>query len=272
MVLLFVITAPLIGNAQTIEKLEAKGYHPKFTPNENSIIVSESKYSRLEKFDLDTKEQTLIVEGQSIAYRAFSTDKDVYIRENGKVKKINFETKKKSDFNLNISPKASALTNELKKNMGKKSSKKAVDVIPNFNIDGFIVIYSDGSKLEFSPQGKNAIYIDATLSPDGSKVVYTGPDQSYVLNLNKNNAIIPIGHIEAPSWAGNNNIVFMRTKDDGDYYTSSDIFSINLNSKEVKKYTNGFNELAMYPSSNNDMSKILFNTDKGDVYQITTKN
>jgi len=262
--LLFAIAISQIGNSQTIEKLEAKGAHAQFSGDEKTILVTKSNFSTIETFDLSTKKQAVLDKGRGIGYKIFVENDKVFAKSNNKITSFNINTGKKSISDAK-SPKIAAKLSSNK--FGKTSAKIALDVIPNVMIDGFIVVYSDGSQIEYNPRGKKT-YIDVSLSPDGKKVLYSSINGTEILLLT-NNTIIPLGLFEASKWVDNSNIVYMSTIDDGNNVLKSDIFMFNFSSRTNKNLTKDSDEIAMYPSSSKDASKVLFNNEKDDVFLIT---
>ncbi len=264
--LLFAISISNIGNTQTIEKLDAKGAHAQFSSDEEAIIISKSNYSTIEKFNLSSRKQVVLEKGRGIAYNSYIDNNTVYLKGNdSKTKTINIQTGEKGSIAEDKSPKIAAKLSTLK--LGKKSYVVAIDVIPTIMIDGFIVVYSDGSQKEFNPRGKKT-YIDISLSPDGEKVLYSSIKGTEILSLT-DNTIIPLGLFEASKWIGNNNIIYMSTIDDGNKVIESDVYIFNFSKRTKINLTKGFNGIALYPSSSKDASKVLFNNEKEEVFLIT---
>ncbi|MEN8139221.1 MAG: hypothetical protein ABFR62_12385 [Bacteroidota bacterium] len=254
---------PVIANAQKIEKLDAKGRYPVFAENEQIIVVSKSNYNSIEKFELATKKQSIIVEGRGVAYKSYISGEDVYFKKENEMTSINLKTGRKQKQSQAGSPKAAAKM----KSLSKKSERYAIDVVPTVMIDGFIVLFNDGTKKEFYPHGKS-IYVNAELSPNGSKVLYSGPKGTEILSLT-DGTILPLGVLEAAKWAGDNKIVYMITEDDGHTLLKSDVGIYDLSKRTKKNLTENFDGLAQHPSANSDASKVLFSTNKNEIYLIT---
>ena len=253
-----------IVNSQTIKKLSAKGSHAQFTDDSNVLLLSKSDYSTLEKYDIKSNKQSLINKGRGIAYNCYVSGEDVFVknRANNMISKIDINTGIKKELLTDKSPKFVAE----KKKLGKKAIKVAVDVVLTERIDGFIVLYSDGTSNEFSPRGKNT-YVNVELSPNGKKVLYTGVNGSEVLSL-ENNTILPLGLFEATKWMDNDNIIYMSTKDNGDYITESDVYIFNISKRTNTNLTEDFDDLAMYPSASKDGKLVLFNNNENEVFLI----
>ena len=265
MLLLFALSFSLTGNAQTIEKLDAKGAHAQFSNDAEIILVSTSNYSTIGKFDLSSKKQTILEEGRGIGYNSFVENNTIYLKSNdNRTTVIDIKTEVKSSLEKSKSPKIAAKLANHK--LGKNSTVVAIDVIPTLMIDGFIIVYSNGTQKELNPRGKNT-YVDICLSPDGKKVLYSSINGTEILSLT-DNTILPLGLFEASKWANNNNIIYMKTVDDGNNVLESDVYLFNLSERSKTNLTKDFNGIALYPSSN-DASKILFNNEKEEIFLIT---
>ncbi len=263
---LFVLCLPLIGNAQTIEKLEAKGAHAQFSGDESSILITKPNYSTIEKFDILSKSQILLEEGRGVAYNSFIDGNIIFIKnKDKKATSIDINTGIKKIISDVKSPKIAAKLATMK--LGKNTSNMAIDVIPTLMIDGFIVVYSNGTQKEFNPRGKKT-YIDVSLSPDGTKVLYTSVKGTEILKLT-DYSIIPLGSFESAKWVDNNKIIYMSTIDDGNAVLESDVFMFNISERTKNNLTSNFDDIAMFPSASKDGSKVLFNNDKEEIFLIT---
>ncbi|MCK5789176.1 MAG: hypothetical protein KAH32_09260, partial [Chlamydiia bacterium] len=136
------------------------------------------------------------------------------------------------------------------------------------NLKAIELIYSDGRVvlIDNIDEGENRVWV--SLSPDREKVLFTVVGQkTYITDL-KGNVISYIDEAQAPKWANNNTVVFMKTLDNGDEILRGDIFTYKLNSAQPIILTDAFNDVALFPSMCEDESKVVFSTDKGELYII----
>ncbi len=107
---------------------------------------------------------------------------------------------------------------------------------------------------------------NAQLSPDGTKVVFNAMDDIYVCNLDGSaKRKLAVGF--RPQWAGNSQIIYERTSDNGHTYTAGDLYILNIAGGTEKALTQSRDRIEMFPAVSPDGSKIAFvsNTD-GQLY------
>ena len=86
-----------------------------------------------------------------------------------------------------------------------------------------IRIVSGDKSLEISPVTEAHSYLWASLSPDGSKILfYAGGVGAFVCDL-QGNIIGSYGRCSSPAWCGNNHIVVCRETSDGHQYESASL-------------------------------------------------
>lgn len=114
-------------------------------------------------------------------------------------------------------------------------------------------------------------YINAALSPDGTRIVFEVLGGGmHVLNLSTG-AIIDLGLGNRPVWSpAGNRIAFMVAVDDGYTYTSSDIYIIDADGSNRRVLSTTTSLMEMNPSWSPDGTRIAFDVyATGDVYIIT---
>ena len=134
------------------------------------------------------------------------------------------------------------------------------------------VIYTDSEKIYLESLEKKNIdiidpvlgvqYLDAVLSPDGSKVVFQivgGNLQVYELN---NFQLHDLGIGSSPRWSPNGEkIVYQLTTDDGHRVTSSNLYLINFDGTGKLQLTDTRNVHEMRPSFYPKGNRIIYDTD-----------
>jgi Tol biopolymer transport system component len=119
-----------------------------------------------------------------------------------------------------------------------------------------------------SPNGQGLSYLWASISPDGSKIVYYVSGSVWVCNIDGTNPQC-IGKFRAPQWYNNNIIVGMNDHDNGYYVTSSEIVAYTLDG--AKQVLTNNTMMAMYPYVSADGSRIVCSTPTGEAYLINIK-
>ncbi|MBR4829171.1 MAG: hypothetical protein IKZ92_05145 [Muribaculaceae bacterium] len=151
-----------------------------------------------------------------------------------------------------------------------KFSKKAIGTakaqnLPVLSIDkGRLMITVNGKTRQLSPNGTQFSYMWASLSPDGTKVLYyQAAHGAYVCDLDGGN-VRKVGKMRAPVWYDDNTIVGMMDLDDGEFIYASTIVAATLDG--TTQVLTGDETVAMYPHATD--GKIVFSTPAGEAYMI----
>ena len=154
-------------------------------------------------------------------------------------------------------------------NKGKYSSKAIgtakAQKLPVLSVNkGQLMITINGKTRQLSPNGTQFSYMWASLSPDGTKVLYyQAAHGCYVCDLDGSN-VRKVGKMRAPVWYDDNTIVGMMDLDDGEYIYASTIVAATLDGKT--QVLTDDSTIAMYPHATNGM--IAFSTPAGEAYII----
>ena len=154
-------------------------------------------------------------------------------------------------------------------NKGKFSSKAIgtakAQKLPVLSVNkGQLMITINGKTRQLSPNGTQFSYMWASLSPDGTKVLYyQAAHGCYVCDLDGSN-VHKVGKMRAPVWYDDNTIVGMMDLDDGEYIYASTIVAATLDGKT--QVLTDDSTIAMYPHATNGM--IAFSTPAGEAYII----
>lgn len=154
-------------------------------------------------------------------------------------------------------------------NKGKYSKKALIQGKPNqlpvLSIDkGQLMITMNGKTRQLSPNGTQFSYMWASLSPDGTKVLYyQAAHGAYVCDLDGSN-VRKVGKMRAPVWYDDNTVVGMIDLDDGEYVYASTIVAASLDGTTQTLTDDA--TIAMYPHA--AAGKIAFSTPTGEAYII----
>ena len=272
------------------EKIQIKRneqfFFPKLSPDGSKILYTKQNYKGLYLYDLKKKTVFQISGKQGSGYKpVFSKNgTDVFYRENdyegmrktsaiysfnlkNKEKKI-IEPKKRKVTVPQISGNKLFYTVDGKvKNKTLNSSDIGEDIWTLIDKQK-IVLCNKGVKKVMTPNGEGN-YIWVSLSPDKKKILYTFSGHgTYISDLN-GKLISDLGYLNAPVWYNDNWIVGMKDYDDGNKYTSSDIYAVSVDGKISRQLTVSENLTELYPQCSADNSKIVYHTYKGDIYLLT---
>jgi Tol biopolymer transport system component len=228
---------------------EGAGYQPQFSEDGTSIIYRTHvykryrKYSSLIKLDLESNEKTVLVS-----------------------EKRNLSTPV-------VSPQGNLLyTLKNKLNMtgvlGNTVESNAVEIsFPVVFIEKRkIAIYRNGQKELLEPLGPG-IYVWPSISPDGTKLLFTKAGEGSFISDFDGNILVELGYANAPQWSPDGEwIVFMVDQDDGYVYTASEIYMVDSNGNNRMALTDSEKIIEMYPSWGNTPDKIVYSTNSGRIF------
>lgn len=238
---------------ELITEEKGAGYQPAVSPDGKKIVYRSDtykngrKFQKLMEFDIKSNQKNQLTnESRNLSTPRFVNNKLVYKKDNEDESKIYTQMK--------IPQKR----------------KEDMPYIRSENLKP--VVYLNGKSKELLPNGEGN-YIWASLSPDGSKMVYNYNGLgTYICNL-EGEIIAELGHFHAPRWVNNKLLVGMNDKDDGHKIISSDIVCYSLKNKKMQNLTNTQEHLETYPMPYPAENKIAFHTEKGEIfileYQIT---
>ncbi len=262
---LLTISSALVG--QNITKLDTKGYHVKFADN-SKILVSTNSYTGVRVVDLNTKKETILSDARKSG-KAIYVDGKVIFGDKTSATSINIDGSGKKTIEKLKKTSLRQVAFQMNESASKKISSELLVANSIDKLTAIELVYADGTSKIIRPLGKDAKYLQTEISPNGQFILVKQYGGNGYLMSNKGEMIVDLGYMERPTWAGNDFVTFQVTKDNGDIITSSDIYKVGINSRVRTNLTTKFSKIAMEPSSNSDGSKILFNTDDGEIYLIT---
>lgn len=286
---------------QVTDKSLGEFYYPKLSPDGSKLFFTTANFSGLWYYDFQSKKVTQFTDQKGAGYQfAFSDEGSSVIyrtneyNENGL--RISQSLVKKDISTLNeqklgtgtdlsvatvfpnrniaftSSDKLSVVSAVSDANGSKTASVVSVASQPMACIEHQkIAVYSGENKKILSPMGEGS-YIWPSVSPDGSKLLFTLAGKgTYVSDLD-GNVIADLGYANAPKWSPDGKwIVFMNDKDNGLSVTSSDIFAYSLVSQQKTQLTDSKDIHEMYPEWSFDGQKIVFNSEDGKIFLMELK-
>ncbi len=129
--------------------------------------------------------------------------------------------------------------------------------------------YDGGKSQRIRPFRQARQVLNSSWSPNNnlSVVEFAGRPSLYVVSRDGKNPVLIDAKGESPCWLNENYIVYMVTEDDGHRILSGNIWITDNEGKVKKNLTEGFGEVALYPSAAND-GTIVFTTERGAVYKM----
>ena len=272
-------------STQALTLDEQGAFLPKISPKGDYILVTGDDMSGLRKFDLATGEMTTITTDRNAGFNAQFADGGstiVYRKSEYKgrlrytsLNSVNLqsgETKRLIKPTRNLEGVSVKDGTVLAVNNGKLVTKriagaklKTIPAIPSIK-NSQLYITVNGKTRQLSPNGTNVGYLWPSVSPDGTKLLYYVIDEAkaYVCNIDGSNPV-SLGTLRAPVWMGNDWVVGMVDYDNGEVVTYSQIFAVTAQGTHRTALTDK-SQICMYPSASDDASKIVYTTQKGEIY------
>ena len=252
-------------NVASVEKLDipinADSKIAGISPDGTYVLITSQSNNGLQKFDLATKQVTKITDAEGAGYNVeISADsKDVTYREITYTADRSRMTALKR-HNLQLAQNSTLVKST--RDMHQARVRKAIAPVVSTKDCNLVVSLGTVTK-QLNPNG-NGRYLWASLSPDGTKILYYN-NGVWVCNVDGSNPQ-RIGNFRAPQWYNNNVVVGMNDEDDGYVVTSSSIVAYTLDGTE--QVLTNTSIIAMYPYVSADGSKIVCSTPNGEAYLI----
>jgi Tol biopolymer transport system component len=280
-----------VTSVQVLTGTEKGGFfHPVFSPQGNYLLTTGVNYAGLNLHSLATGEVQKLTADAGAGY-------DLRISDDGNT--ILF---KRTEFQNNLrytSLRQYNLPDKTQSEVGKATREKITPAfvgrqaayvqgntlvksslrssgdnleVPFINIeDQKMVLYSGNNRTTLTPNGPNASYFWASISPDQKHIVYAiAGGGSYVSGMDGKNPVW-LGKLNAPKWLNNQWIVGMDDIDDGDRITSSTLVASTIDGKMRQTLATPETPIALYPTASADGKKIAFNSSEGKIYILDIK-
>jgi len=230
------------GRLQVITGDAGAGYEPAATADGKKVLyrsdtlIGNMKYSSVHSFDITTGSRELLV-------------------ENGR----------------DVIPPAVSGNAVLIKSEGSMRVEQAGPVLKSGGDGSFVVIeemmpvlYSSGGRKALMPNG-DGFYIWASLSPDGSKILYNYQGRGTYICDTEGRILYDLGRINAPRWFSDRLVIGMDDRDDSHRITSSELVYYSLKDKKRVVFTSTPGRSEMFPFAAGNR-RIAFCTDNGELY------
>jgi len=279
----------VLENKLLTGKISEHFYHPHFSGDNNHIIFTKANYNGLYSLNLKTKKFETITnekgagykpliysDGKTILYRPYKIKKGLKYNSIKTVSLKNKKIKTIESFQRELSVPNQMKTNKIL--YLKNYNLKEIDAPNNslsklkkqnkavFVKNNSLYFVNNGKVIELSPFGKG-IYVWASLSKDGNKILFSFANKgAYVCDI-KGNILFNIKDAHYPKFSPDAQYIsYMIDKDNGDYFTSSDLYIYSLKENKSYKITDTNDKIEMYADWSHDGKKLVYQTTEGEIY------
>ncbi len=275
----------ILSNEQVLLPTSEMGYFPIMSPNSDFILITSGDFKGIAKYDLNTKQFNMLSQeqGAGFGYQISNDGKHVVYRSQEYINRLRYMNLKSLDLTTGKETEIIQRTRNLEGFTVKEGTVLAVDngktiskQLSGQHIDastavasirqGQLKVTRNNQLTTSSPQGEDLGYLWASVSPDGTKLLYYVIEhgKAYVSNIDGSNPV-SLGVLRAPKWVGNEWVAGMVDFDNGHVVTSSKIVMVGANGK-IRTDLTSPDVIALNPSGSADASKIVYNTADGKVF------
>lgn len=117
------------------------------------------------------------------------------------------------------------------------------------------------------------LIINPAISQNGEKVAFQIPGNGFFVCNSDGSNLVSLGKGSNPTWLPDNEtVIITRTTDDGQRFTSSDIYAININTLQETLLTGNTDLIPRRPSVSPDGQKVVFeNATDAAIYIVNLK-
>lgn len=255
---------------------ETPAYYPVFNSDGSGLLYTSENYKGLYFYDLNRKSSSMItnVDGAGYSPEFSKNGNKVFyksvIRKNMRQQKTLMCFDRQSLQTMSCSDSPVQLQSDLNRIRMSMDHSEKVD-INAYTEKLQLIVESNGVSKILEPLAKGSRYLWGSLSPDKTKILFTATGKgTYICDLN-GNILSEIGYLNAPVWYGDEAVVGMVDKDNGEYVTESSVVMVSADGK-LRQVLTPFTEIAMYPAANQKSGKIAYNTLDGEIIVLELKN
>jgi len=239
------------GRVEKINDYYSAGYEPVFT-NDNKIVHRKDDFKNNKRF-ISIYEYNISEKSEKIIEKE--------LRDIAQIKVVNGDE-------INYSKNQKLLEIESQSKLVKSATNSSpIVMIENSNL----ILYQNGVRKVVNPKG-DGNYLWASVSPDGSKLLFTFAGQgSFVTDLT-GEIISKLGYAHYPQWSSNGEwILYMKDYDDGEKVIESDLYISSIDGMNEYKITDTQNIHEMFPVWSKSENVVYCNSTDGIIYKIELK-
>lgn len=270
-------------------------FHPVFTPDGKTLLVSAEDYVGLQAVDLEKQTVRTLSTAEGAGYKIAFADQGatVVTRQNNLMDQtmslyaIDLEdgsqkllikdaphtnTVTLTQGSLNYARNGRLTVQPIATRRFKAPAQVVEDEIFLTEEDLKMVLYKNGERIVIDPlsnEDRDVNYCWSSLSPDKTRIAFVAGKYAYTCNID-GTGLQNIGDLRAPVWRDNNYVVGMEDKDDGHVITASDIVIVDRTGEQFQKLTDTADaQIKMFPAVSPDGNQIAYHTTDGKIFILT---
>lgn len=243
--------------------LPTSGAHPVLSPDASKMLYTSDDHCGLVMLDLGNMSTTVIdramaagfnpafsPDSRSIVYRTARLDDGLTVRDVRVYDLDSRASRTKAPYSRAIDQPAS-LTG---------ATDYAVAAYDN------ITICRQGHTTDISPLADAHSYLWASLSPDGTKLLFTEPFSGvFVANADGSDPVRIAEKGDFASWVDDNNIIYVLSHDDGYVILDSTLMTVSADGSGTRPLTDTSMKIGEASASK---GRVVFSTLTGDIYMM----
>ena len=259
--------AVTVGDAVRIDGV-SHAWHPVLSPTGDKLLFSSEDHTGLNCLDLTDNSVTEIDNAAAAGFDpVFSHDGQTVI----------YTTAKLVDGLTNRDIRAYNLRRGDAPRVVSPMSRRETKLRPLTQSTDFAMAdYSDikvtvnGQTKAVNPVADAHSYLWASLSPDGSRLLFCEPFQGvFVSNTDGTDARRIAAKGDFPTWAGNNVVVYVHSTDDGYLTLTSQLKAVDLTTGQTTDITD--NDTLVGEVTAAPTGRVVYSTLSGELYMLTVK-
>lgn len=242
-------------------------FHPVLSPDGNTLLFSSQDHTGLSAMNLNDKSVIVIDDAAAAGFcPVFSSDgKTVVYRTADNIDGLTYRDVRSFRLDSDASAQIIRPMNRSDENL----NRIAGDTDYAYADYRTIKVCRNGNLVEISPLAEAHSYLWASISPDGTKLLFTEPFTGvYVCNIDGTDARRIAAKGDFAAWADNSIITYVDSKDDGYVIVSSRLCAYDLESGRSLVITPAD---VIVGEATAAAGKAVFSTLAGQLYSVTLK-
>ena len=272
----------VLKQSRLLQGVEGPAYYPQLNSSGTKLLFASGENSSLKLYDYDMNVVTRVSADDASGIDArFAPDGSVYYVTQKRDAATNLIYRTGCRYDVATAKSSVVLeaqhgavlpqvgTKGVAINGPKKAYKSAANIGTSVYTTGSKLVLTVGGRTrELHPVESFAGYLWASLSPDGTRVLFFAAGKGAVVCDLNGRVLAMLGQYEMPAWYNNDYVVAQHATDDGHQFTSSQIVLLKADGSFRHSLTTPAS-MTMQPTA--AAGKIVYTTIDGNLYEMKIK-